>query len=201
MSLEHAILGFLRYQPMSGYDLKKVFDTSVQHFWTADQSQIYRTLGKLADHELVQVEVVPQADRPDRKLYHITPAGKQELFRWMSGPVAHEHQRSAALIQVFFAAQLDDDEILELFEHQAGLIRGHLAELEHIPRDVLDYAQQVDSARDAYFWMTTLELGIVSARTTLDWLEQVIADIREGKVPKQGEPFSGLDSFLPLPAP
>jgi hypothetical protein len=44
MSLEFAILGFLNYQPYSGYDLKKIFDTSVRHFWPADQSQIYRTL-------------------------------------------------------------------------------------------------------------------------------------------------------------
>ena len=47
MSLEYAILGFLNYLPLSGYDLKKMFDTSVQHFWPADQSQIYRTLARL----------------------------------------------------------------------------------------------------------------------------------------------------------
>ena len=46
MSLEHAILGFLTYRPMSGYDLKKFFDESVRHFWSAPQSQIYRTLGR-----------------------------------------------------------------------------------------------------------------------------------------------------------
>ena len=33
MSLEHAILGFLNYHPYSGYDLKKVFDHSVQPRW------------------------------------------------------------------------------------------------------------------------------------------------------------------------
>jgi PadR family transcriptional regulator AphA len=33
MSLEYAILGFLNYHPYTGYDLKKVFDKSVRHFW------------------------------------------------------------------------------------------------------------------------------------------------------------------------
>jgi len=28
MSLEHAILGFLNYHAYTGYDLKKIFDTS-----------------------------------------------------------------------------------------------------------------------------------------------------------------------------
>ena len=47
MSLKHAILGFLGYTSLSGYDLKKAFDGSVQHFWPADQSQIYRPLAQL----------------------------------------------------------------------------------------------------------------------------------------------------------
>ena len=59
MSLEYAILGFLNYSPMSGYDLKKLFDNSVRHFWPADQSQIYRTLGKLAEQGYVEREIVP----------------------------------------------------------------------------------------------------------------------------------------------
>jgi len=49
MSLEYAILGFLNYHPYTGYDLKKIFDNSVQHFWVADQSQIYRTLIHLTE--------------------------------------------------------------------------------------------------------------------------------------------------------
>ena len=71
MSLEHAILGFLNYRPLSGYDLKKVFDNSVRHFWPADQSQIYRTLAKLAEWEHVEQEIVRGLDRPDRKEYRI----------------------------------------------------------------------------------------------------------------------------------
>ena len=58
MSLEQAILGFLNYRPFSGYDLKKIFDTSVRHFWPADQSQIYRTLNRLAEKSLAEMEVI-----------------------------------------------------------------------------------------------------------------------------------------------
>ena len=48
MSLKHAILGLLTIQPMTGYELKhEAFDTSIAHFWQADQSQIYRTLDRM----------------------------------------------------------------------------------------------------------------------------------------------------------
>jgi DNA-binding PadR family transcriptional regulator len=36
VSLEYAILGFLNYHPSTGYDLKRMFDTSVRHFWNVD---------------------------------------------------------------------------------------------------------------------------------------------------------------------
>ena len=124
MSLKHAILGFLQYQPFSGYDLKKAFDTSVHHFWPADQSQIYRTLAQLADEGWAEVEIVPQEDRPDRKVFSITEAGRDELGRWLRTPVPHEGHRMAALIQVFFAGQLPDEEILPLFEQAADELRS-----------------------------------------------------------------------------
>ena len=54
MSLKHAILGFLSFKPLSGYDLKKAFDNSVRHFWPANQSQIYRTLSQMTDEGLVE---------------------------------------------------------------------------------------------------------------------------------------------------
>ena len=69
MSLEFAILGFLNYHPYTGYDLKKIFDTSIRHFWPADQSQIYRTLARLTENGWAEMEKVPQDDRPDRKVY------------------------------------------------------------------------------------------------------------------------------------
>ncbi len=76
MSLKHAILGFLNYQPQTGYELKEVFDDSVQHFWSADQSQIYRTLNELMAENYVTMEVVPQDNRPNRKVYSITTSGR-----------------------------------------------------------------------------------------------------------------------------
>ncbi len=116
MSLPHAILGFLNYAPMTGYDLKKAFDTSVRHFWPADQAQIYRTLKELMRQGWVTVEVVPQEDRPNRKVYHITEAGREELRRWLRTPTAPEDPRVPLLVKVFFAGGLADEEAAALLE-------------------------------------------------------------------------------------
>ena len=185
MSLDFAILGFLNYHPYTGYDLKKIFDTSVRHFWPADQSQIYRTLARLTERGFVEVEKVPQEDRPDRKVYHITDAGRDELLKWLAGPTPLGEPRSAALIQVFFYAQLSDEEILAKFEGFAAMMREVLARYGQIPNQLGPYEQEISSPREHFFWLLTLDNGIRSMRANLEWAENVIALIKSGKVPRE----------------
>lgn len=184
MSLEHAILGFLNYRPYSGYDLKKFFDTSVRHFWPADQSQIYRTLSRMSENDWVEIEVIHQESRPDRKVYHITETGKQELRQWLVTPLTPEENRSADMIQVFFAAQLSDEEILAIFERTAAMMRSGLEHYAHIPRKIESYSEYTDSPREFFFWMLTLDIGIQNLKSSLEFLEALIQRIQNGELPR-----------------
>jgi DNA-binding PadR family transcriptional regulator len=183
MSLEIAILGFLSYHPYTGYDLKKIFDTSIRHFWPADQSQIYRTLSRLTENGWAEMEKIPQEDRPDRKVYSITEAGRAELLRWLAGSPPMGEPRSAPLIQVFFAGQLSDEEILAKFEGFAAIMRAVLSQYDHVPGQISPFQKEITSPREHFFWMLTLENGIVSMRTNLAWAESVIERIKNGEVP------------------
>ena len=183
MSLEYAILGFLNYQPFTGYDLKKLFDTSVRHFWTADQSQIYRTLARLTEQGMAEVERVEQQDRPDRKIYHITPTGREAFLRWLQGPFPEQDSRSGPLVQVFFAAKLSDEELLAKFKFVRELFLTMLDRYGQVPEQVQEYETQIPSPRDHYFWMLTLDLGVRNMRAQLEWAERVIADIENQRVP------------------
>ena len=185
MSLEFAILGFLNYHPYTGYDLKKIFDTSIRHFWPADQSQIYRTLARLTRQGLAKVEKVAQEDRPDRKVYHITDLGRAELLKWLVGPPPLGEPRSAPLIQVFFAGQLSDEEILAKFEGFAEIMREILARYDQVPDQLDPYQQEITSPREHFFWMLTLDNGIRSMRANLEWAESVIDQIKRGQVPEK----------------
>ncbi len=185
MSLEYAILGFLNYKPYTGYDLKKIFDSSVRHFWPADQSQIYRTLTRLTEQGFAEMEKMPQADRPDRKVYHITQAGRKELLAWLSGLPPMDSPRSAPLIQVFFAGQLPDEEILAKFEGFAELMRAILAQYEQVMEQIAPFQEEIPSPREHFFWLLTLDNGIRTMRAALEWAEDVIFQIKTGKVPQK----------------
>lgn len=183
MSLEHAVLGFLNYRPYSGYDLKKIFDASVIHFWPADQSQIYRTLARMNEKAWVEIEPIPQESRPDRKLYHITEAGRTELQRWLTTPLPPEVQRSAEMIKVFFAGELTDEEILAYFEQTAAQLRAGLEHFAQIPRDIEAYRDYTTSPREFFFWMLTLDVGIHNLQSSLDFIENLIQRMRNGEIP------------------
>lgn len=185
MSLEYAILGFLNYHPYSGYDLKKIFDTSIRHFWPADQSQIYRTLGRMTENGWAEMEKVPQEDRPDRKVYHITEAGRAELRRWISGPPPLSEPRSVPLIQVFFSGQLSDEEILAKFEGYAAMMRAILSQYDQVPGQISPFQEEIPSPREHFFWLLTLENGIANLRANLDWAESVIEHLKNGEVPQE----------------
>jgi PadR family transcriptional regulator, regulatory protein AphA len=184
LSLEYAILGFLNYQPFTGYELKKMFDTSIQHFWTADQSQIYRTLAKLTEEGLAEVERVEQTDRPDRKVYRITPGGRERFQLWLQGPFPNQEPKSGPLVQVFFSGKLSNEEVLAKFQMAAHIFRTILSRYGQVPQQIGEFIQQVPSPREHYFWMLTLDLGLRTMRAQLEWAESVIAALQNHEVPE-----------------
>ena len=184
MSLDHAILGFLSYSPFSGYDLKRFFDQSVRHFWTADQSQIYRTLARLKADGMVEMKVVEQSAKPDRKVYSITGKGREALQVWLSIPFQGGDARNPVLLKTFFSGKRSDEEILEDFEDAARQIRGMIPVYDVTPEFIEQFKNQVGSEREAFFWNLTLEWGVMMAKANLNWVESVIERIKNNQVPE-----------------
>lgn len=189
MALEHAILGFLSREPMTGYDLKtRCFDGAAGHLWTADQAQIYRSLEKLASRGLVRSRLVPQRGKPDRRVYSITSRGRSELSAWLSRPESPSPVRDPFLLQLFFAPGLPDDQIARQLHEARDVYQRRLDRLRGEARSELDSWQRSTGLdRDAELRRMTLAAGMASARTAIDWIDDCIERVREG-LPVQHEP-------------
>ena len=179
MSLDHAILGFLSHKSLTGYDLKKEFDSTVWYFWPAQQSQIYRTLSKLIEREHVSVEVVPQKGRPNRKVHHITESGRRALRKWLAEPHPDTPSREPYLVQVFFSGALNDEEILSVLRAKAEAARDSLAFYEERFLKASEDPQDI-SPRDRFFRHLTLEYGLESLHTGLRWIEKAMERVERG---------------------
>jgi PadR family transcriptional regulator AphA len=178
MSLQHLILGILNYAPVSGYDLNKAFQASVQHFWDTDQSQIYRALYKLHDLGWVTMEVVEQASAPDKKIYGLTEAGRAELRRWLATPDAMPSLHEGWLGQLFFAHELKAAGARKVLEARIAEIREILRRYEHdVPASAAEYAALYSTPEDARFWLLTLDYGIQKMHFELEWAESALAKL------------------------
>lgn len=163
MELKHAILGLLSIRSMSGYDLGRAFAGSVAHFWHADQSQIYRTIDRLASGALIETEVIPQIGRPDRKVHTLTPAGYAELERWLESPLEEDRPKIPLLARMFFVASLGGDAVERLLDEATARATGELERLRAIDTGETDDVAGVLRA-------ATLDYGIAAGETELEWL-------------------------------
>lgn len=133
MSLRHALLGLLADRSASGYDLLKLFDTSLANVWPATQSQIYGELNKLADAGLITVA----AEGPrGRKQYAIAEAGRAELRRWLAETKPRRNVRSEVLLRVFFLGQLTREEARGYLSDLAAAWATEEAALHELSRSI-----------------------------------------------------------------
>ena len=165
MSLRHAILGLLSIKPMSGYELKKVIDESVAHFWPSDQSQVYRTLSGLVDSGLASRRTVVQEERPNMHVHSVTDLGSAELDSWLASPLRTPPTRDPFLLRLFFADRLPPEQIRELLQARRQELSAYLATLEAIavPAEPADIGQALR--------LTTLDYGITVAEAEIAWLD------------------------------
>ena len=170
----------LHDEPMTGYDLKtKCFDRSIAHFWPADQAQIYRTLDKMRADGWVEFDVQEQDGRPDRKVYSLTRAGRDELRRWVREARAElPVVREPFLVQLFFAHVLPDEEARALLEDQKRKHEATLARYEAVPLPPLGTRGM---GRPHQFARMTLDYGLAHERAAIAWCEACLEHLAERK--------------------
>lgn len=176
MALQYLILGLLNDMPMSGYDLHKQFEQTAQHFWSADRSQIYRTLYKLQDAQLVTVERIIQEDNPDKKVYHLTDAGRDTLQQWLTTPIETPPIREAWLGQIFFTPpdQLPGlSDVLAAYLQEARAYQDSLHQLRHYLS-----ALGMAATPQGQLRLLTLDYGIGLMGFEVAWLEAAIKQIQ-----------------------
>jgi DNA-binding PadR family transcriptional regulator len=173
MALSHAILATLLHQPCSGYDLRKRFAGSVGFFWNASFQQIYRELSKLEEQGWLQSEIIQQSNRPDKKVYQVTPTGADHLQAWIAKPCDLAVLRDDLLVKVFAGYTVPPQTFLtELRQHQVQH-QERLAEYQQIAKNFFPRPQSL-SIPGKFQYLTLLN-GIRFETGWLAWCEEAIA--------------------------
>src|SRR3954470_165941 len=107
----HVILGMLRNEPRSGYEIKAAVDNSTRFFWAASYGQIYPELKRLAGAGLVEGGDASRGGRK-RRVYAITGAGMEKLTSWLREPPQTTEMREEGLLKLFFADVLPREDAI-----------------------------------------------------------------------------------------
>jgi PadR family transcriptional regulator, regulatory protein AphA len=164
LTMEHALLGFLRLTPMHGYELFQTLSsaTGLGLVWRLKQSQLYALLGKLEDRGYVLATVEPQENRPSRKVFHLTEDGRAALADWVRKPVLRPRELRLDFLAKLYFAELDgSDAVEQLVDGQVSRCHRWLKEYEARKAE-LDGAQCFDRS----VW----DLRIKQIEGMLEWL-------------------------------
>lgn len=183
MSIRHTILGFLSWQPLTGYDLKKLISGSEFLHWSGNSNQIYTTLVQLHRDGLVDLRTKQQPNLPPRKTYTLTEGGRRELRNWVRSPVELPEVRNAFVAQLAWADQLSATELDSLVAAYEEEARLRLATCrERIRRGPPSPDR---TPRERYLWEMAHENRARAWETELGWVRALRQGL--GKYDKVGK--------------
>ena len=164
--VSYLVLGLIGLRGASTpYQLKRAASRSINYFWPFPHSQLYGEPGRLAAAGLLSEEREEAGRR--RKLYSLTPLGKQALENWLATPPgAIFEMRDMAVLQLFFGEFTSRETIVRLAEDQVRLYRERLAVYQTT-------ADQYHTAPMSQRRMAPLELGIRIAQACIDFWSDI----------------------------
>jgi DNA-binding PadR family transcriptional regulator len=172
MPLQHAVLAFLEEGPSYGYELKANFESTVGPQWGGlNIGHVYQILDRLRRTEMITVSSrVVQANRPDRTLYAITPAGLAELKDWLGKPATQRfHHRDEFVVKILAAIRFGPDAVREVCRVQRAALVTELAALRTL-RGTPGQGALALVAMEAAILHTQADLKVVStAEERADW--------------------------------
>jgi PadR family transcriptional regulator AphA len=165
ISFRHFALGLLNQQPMSGYDIKRLLKGLG---WLVDSpsfGNIYSTLHALLQDGLVTVEVVPQQNKPPRKIYSIADAGKRVLKEWTDQPVSSSSSLKAFVMRLVLAGSFSQASLIAHLQQRYAQVSAHHSALQQAAKAL---GAEADLQRLA------LDYGMALAASELAWLDGIV---------------------------
>ena len=171
MPLHHAVLALLADGPNHGYELKTAFEKTVGPQWGGlNIGHVYQILERAERDGFVASRREAQAVKPDRRVYHLTAAGRTELSRWLAEASARQRgYRDDFFLKLMAAARQDDPQVLGgVLARQRAHLLGELRALSEQRRSATD-DPVVTLLLTAAELHVRADLDLVDAAEETDW--------------------------------
>lgn len=158
------LLALLAKEPAHGYELKQALEQLFGAGYPSPNiGQIYVTLGRLEKDGLVRGQDVSQVNRPNKKVYELTPAGRDELATWMDSPSDGPRLPSDFFVKVALAPMTGANDRMALVNKQ----RRHCL---NVMRALQELAATTE--RDNPVSLLLIEGACLHLQADLEWLQR-----------------------------
>jgi DNA-binding PadR family transcriptional regulator len=175
----YVILGLLRDEALTGYEIKNIIDIRMSFFWQESYGQIYPELNEMLEEGLIKEadEGKEQGGRGKIK-YSITDQGKIAFCEWMAEDNDKDTVRSEAMLK-FFLADDSNKSAMEKHLTQFYLQNKKKLELYHSFTDNLTQLKELHNNHK--YILKMLELGTRQQEVYCNWSEEYLKELREEK--------------------
>jgi DNA-binding PadR family transcriptional regulator len=179
--LGYALMGLVHHKPSSGYDLRKVFAETAMGNYSSSPGAIYPGLERLEAGGFIRGTVEETGGMRRRRLYSLTPRGRNELKKWLARPVERNdvlRDAGDAMLRFSFMDQvLGPKACVEFLQDFRKLIAAYLGELEAFLRK--NGADMPLSARLA------VECGIGGYRNLYEWTARALSEYQNAQATRR----------------
>ena len=177
-----AILGLLADSPMHGYELRQKLSTTLGSLRVFSYGSLYPTLRRLqaageltSDPVEIDADAVPLTSKRSRVVYRLTASGKERLAEMLADSGPHSSSDDGFEVHLAFFSRTTVEARIRILESR----RRRLEERREGLRCALGRAAD---RMDAYTDQLR-QLGLESTDREVRWLNELIADERQGKAP------------------
>jgi len=174
---ELAVLCCLREDPMHPYEMQRLLRArNKDAVLVLKRGSLYHAINRLLRSGLIRVvETGRDGRRPERTTYSITPAGMEELVRWLRQMIATPRQEpSEFMASVSFLLHLTPKDALVQLELRATQLEQQIATLTAHMQAVISWVQRINLIEDEYL--------VAMRHAELVWVRSLIAELRSGQL-------------------
>jgi DNA-binding PadR family transcriptional regulator len=176
-----SVLSLLNERAMHPYEMRSLMrERGHDRAFKIRESSVYDTVARLADRGFIEpVEVNREGRRPERTVYAITEAGRDELDAWLwelASEPSEEYPPFAA--PLMFIYSLGRDRTIAAFTQRAARLEAQVSSSDA-------YRQAFATEMPDFPRVFAIEEEYAQAmrRAEIAWLRATIAELRDGTFP------------------
>lgn len=170
------ILATLKIQPSHPYEIQRLIREHHNEFAMVPARSLYHAVNRLQQAGLVEpVETNREGKRPERTIYQITKAGRDEFYlrlRGMLSKPAKEYPEF--MVALSFLAAVPSEVVLRALQVRAALLEGEIAGQRAMSRALVGQLPRIV--------LLEMEYMLTLREAEFTWIQALLDDMRSGKL-------------------